>query len=52
MARDKFEEYGDSFRPELDKDDPYADLFAACTTPEEVLALQAEIDAAEASDSP
>lgn len=29
------------------KHDPYAELFADCSTPDEVLALQAEIDAAE-----
>lgn len=36
----------------LDKpaeDDPYAELFADCETVEQVLELQAEIDAAEAS---
>lgn len=33
----------------FEKDDPYADLFADCTTPEEVLQLQQEIDAAERS---
>lgn len=29
------------------EDDPYADLFADCSTPEEVLALQREIEKAE-----
>ena len=32
-----------------DEDDPYAELFADCTTPEQVLELQAEIEAAEQS---
>lgn len=34
---------------EVDEDDPYAELFADCTTAEEVLQLQAEIEAAERS---
>lgn len=36
--------------PEEVKDDPYVDLFAECTTTEEVLELQREIEAAEAND--
>lgn len=32
-----------------DEDDPYAELFADCTTPEQVLELQKEIEAAEQS---
>jgi hypothetical protein len=31
------------------EDDPYADLFADCSTPEEVLALQCEIEKARVS---
>lgn len=32
------------------KDDPYAELFADCVTTEDVLQLQADIEAAEASE--
>lgn len=33
------------------EDDPYAELFADCTTVEQIQELQAEIEAAEASDT-
>lgn len=46
MVNKKFVEHG----PQPVKDDPYAELFADCTTPEEVLELQAEIEAAEADE--
>lgn len=48
MANDKMSDPA-SGRPERVKDDPYADLFADCTTAEEVLTLQREIEAAEQS---
>lgn len=35
--------------PQRVTDDPYAELFADCVTPEDVLQLQAEIEAAERS---
>lgn len=38
----------DSGKPTRVKDDPYRELFADCQTTEDVLQLQAEIDAMEA----
>lgn len=46
MARDKMNDPA-SGRPEKVEDDPYAELFADCTTVEDVLQLQADIDKAE-----
>lgn len=43
----KFDDAG--MRQIKDEDDPYAELFADCTTPEEVLQLQREIEEAESS---
>lgn len=48
MARDKFED-PDSGNPKREKDDPYAELFADCTTVEDVLQLQHDIEVAENS---
>jgi hypothetical protein len=48
MARSKFEDKDSGF-PQLVKDDPYRLLFADCTTAEEVVQLQAEVDEAERS---
>ena len=45
MAKDKFIDTG--LKPA--EDDPYAELFADCTTAEDILQLQAEIEAAERS---
>lgn len=47
----KFDKMNDpaSGRPQKVTDDPYAELFADCTTPEQVLQLQREIDEAERS---
>ena len=41
--------FDDKFIREVE-DDPYAELFADCTTPEQVLELQREIEAAEAAE--
>jgi hypothetical protein len=46
MPRSKFED-SDSGKPSRVVDDPYAELFADCTTPEQVLELQREIEQAE-----
>lgn len=50
MAIDKMNDDA-SGRPRKVKDDPFAELFADCGTVEEVLQLQAEIDAMERSEA-
>lgn len=48
MPKDKFLD-PDSGSPSPEAEDPYADLFADCETPEDVLQLQREIEEAERS---
>lgn len=49
MPKSKFEDTDSGLFKKV-KDDPYEELFADCTSPEDVLQLQRDIESAEASD--